>query len=194
MHILITFDETCHPFCQITVLGQLSEVWAGASSRGKLWKPPHHYSGLSSYFRPVYGGRGGYASVVAGVWKPHLYKDELRLLDPTRNFFNLPPLHEEHSLNRQAADLRLVLLSCILRHIQTILCDNLVSKEKLAVCQTAYSDSSSSMCYLFHSVHSLLPQTTDLQIMLLVFRRNVKVSLTWDSLLHICSDTIHVNS
>lgn len=139
----------------------------------------------------MYGGRGGYASVVAGFWKPHLYKDELRLLDPTRNFLNLPPLHEEHSLNRQAADLRLVLLSCILRHIQTILCDNLVSKQKLAVCQTAYSDSSSSMCYLSHSMHSA---ATDLQITLLVFRRNVKVSLTWDSLLHVCSDTIHVNS
>lgn len=141
----------------------------------------------------MYGGRGGYASVVAGFWKPHLYEDELKL-DPTRNFFNLPPLHEEHSWNREVADLRLVLLSCALRHIQTIFCDNLVSKEKLVVCQTAYSDSSSSMCCLLCSVHSLLPQTTDLQIMLLVFRRNVKVSLTWDSLLHICSDTIHVSS
>lgn len=74
---------------------------------------------------------------------PNLYKDESRLLDPTRNLCNLPLLHEVYSWSREVADLRLVLLSGLLMHFQTILCDNLISKEKLAFCQMVYSDRSS---------------------------------------------------
>lgn len=80
-----------------------------------------------------------------------MYQGESRLLDPTRNLCNLPLLHEEYSWNREVADLRLVLWRGLLAHFQTILCDNLVSKEKLVVCQTVYSDSSSKLvlCGLF---------------------------------------------
>lgn len=93
----------------------------------------------------MYGVRRGCTFVVSWILKPNLYKDESRLLDPTRNLCNLPLLRDKYSWNREVANLRLVLLSGLLMHFQTILCDNLVSKEKLAVCQTVYSDSSSKL-------------------------------------------------
>jgi len=79
-------------------------------------------------------------------------------------------------------------------HVQTILCDNLISKEKLAVGHMVCGDSSSTSvaCGLFCARSAAAASTFTGDA--LPVRRTTKALLLWEPCLDIRGNAVHVSS